>query len=763
MSLQLTTQLILWFIAAGLSTAAVVQYFAFRKKEDRQSEACKWEDLGQRIEVQEQESARLESEANRARAVIGESVEKSAELHRLQQWFLEQNAELAKAKAERELQESIRAQLVELREEKVTILAALARAQQEKSAEDANISNLSTQRHNLAAEFKGLKNEEKTLKTDIQNQKQDLSLVQSDLIGERAKLKQAKEAIESASQRLSELNTDKSTALTELERVLKEKAAETANIASLATQKANMSAEVARLRDESKSLSNEIPDRKLVLNGILNEINLKEPEHRRLEELLLKTTKSQEAAKLKFEEILGKHDLEKRSLVETQTNHHALDQECIRLKTEIGDLQKWKESLLAMLNRLQADIDRMDPQGAENDRYRDLWEPCTFPQLKLARKQVPELEALSETDRYLKSHGLVYPNRVLHAYHTALKTADMSPLTVLAGISGTGKSLLPKRYSEAMGIHMVSLAVQPRWDSPQDLFGFFNHLEKRFKATELARAMVQFEQFNRDSWALPEGWNHGREDKMLLVLLDEMNLARVEYYFSEFLSRLETRRDVNESIPSDRARADIALDMGSLRKDERSIRIYPGRNVLFTGTMNEDESTQSLSDKVVDRACVLRFGRPKQLEKATLSTTSRSPNEEGLAFKTWMNWCKKRETLTSADATTLNTWIGKLNDGMDALGKPFAHRVHQAIETYVANYPRLPGEDHLRIALADQIEQRILPKLRGIELDGNDEGFRKLKQVIAETSDRALLSAFENGQDSKSGTFHWRGLDRSDG
>lgn len=672
MSLQLTTQLILWFTAAVLSTSAVVQYFAFRKKEERLPDACEWDDLGKRIELQQKETGRLEAEANRARAVIGESVEKSAELHRLQQWFLEQNEELAKAKAERELQESIRAQLIELKE-------------------------------------------------------------------------------------------IKSTALAELERVQKEKSAETANITSLATQKANTTAEVVQLRQEEKTIKQEIQDRTLDRNLILNDINLKDTDLKRTNETLEVTTKICELAKKKFEELQSKHDGEKRSLVETQTNHHALNQECIRLKTEIGDLQKWKESLLAMLNRLQADIDRMDPQSDKNDRYRDLWEPCTFPALKLARKQVPELEALTETDRYLKSHGLVYPNRVLYAYHTALKTADMSPLTVLAGISGTGKSLLPKRYSEAMGIHMVSLAVQPRWDSPQDLFGFFNHLEKRFKATELARAMVQFEQFNRDSWALPEGWNHGREDRMLLVLLDEMNLARVEYYFSEFLSRLETRRDVKESIPSDRARADIALDMGSLRKDERSIRIYPGRNVLFTGTMNEDESTQSLSDKVVDRACVLRFGRPKQLEMATLNTASRSPNEEGLAFNTWMNWCKKRETLTSADATTLNTWIGKLNDGMDALGKPFAHRVHQAIETYVANYPRLPGGDHLRMALADQIEQRILPKLRGIELDGNDEGFRKLKQVIAETSDRALLNAFENGQDSKSGTFHWRGLDRSDG
>ena len=80
-----------------------------------------------------------------------------------------------------------------------------------------------------------------------------------------------------------------------------------------------------------------------------------------------------------------------------------------------------------------------------------------------------------------------------------------------------------------------------------DLFGFYNYLEKRYKATELARALVQFELFNKTNWDLPEEAEiDDRSDRMLLVLLDEMNLARTEYYFSEFLSKLETRRTVDE-------------------------------------------------------------------------------------------------------------------------------------------------------------------------------------------------------------------------
>ena len=560
---------------------------------------------------------------------------------------------------------------------------------------------------------------------------------------------------------LVKLRSEKGTVLTELEGIQRERASELANVTNLATQRANLLAEIAQTKSDLKDTKQELQDRNLERNILQNELNLKSADLKRVEELLETTGKMQEIGKKKLEEIIAKTDAEKRRLVEMETSHHALVQQCERLKVEIGDLQKWKETLLAMLSRLQAEVDRMDPQAATEDRYRDLWEPLQFPTLSLARAALPENEALTETEAYFKSHDLIYPKRVLHAFHTALKTADLSPLTVLAGISGTGKSLLPKRYAEAMGIHQVTLAVQPRWDSPQDLFGFFNHLEKRFKATELARAMVQFERHNRDDWALPKGWNHGRQDGMLLVLLDEMNLARVEYYFSEFLSRLETRRDVNDKDRFDRAKAEILLDMGSLRKDESPIRLYPSRNILFTGTMNEDESTQTLSDKVVDRACVLRFGRPKQLERRVAQSKAKTPREEGLALKHWMAWCQNR--LPASDLQKLNDWIGNLNDGMDTLGKPFAHRVHQAIISYAANYPRIQGSEHLKLALADQIEQRILPKLRGIELEGNEDGLRKLEKVIEAADDGPLLNAFRRGMDSRSGTFLWRGLDRGEG
>ena len=74
-----------------------------------------------------------------------------------------------------------------------------------------------------------------------------------------------------------------------------------------------------------------------------------------------------------------------------------------------------------------------------------------------------------------------------------------------------------------LGAQLLTLAVQPRWDSPQDLQGFYNYVEKKFKPTDLMRGLYQYK------------YNPDMQDRIVIVLLDEMNLARVEYYFSEFL------------------------------------------------------------------------------------------------------------------------------------------------------------------------------------------------------------------------------------
>ena len=160
-----------------------------------------------------------------------------------------------------------------------------------------------------------------------------------------------------------------------------------------------------------------------------------------------------------------------------------------------------------------------------------------------------------------------------------------------------------------------------------------------------------------------------------------MNLARVEYYFSEFLSRLETRRGIDQDDPRDRRKAEIALEVGlrspartngkvrnpRLPSSQPTMQLYVGTNVLFVGTMNEDETTQSLSDKVIDRANVLRFGRPARLardpaDRASNPTTkSKGELRRSLRFETWQGWVKSEDTLDGAVSEQVDHWIESLN------------------------------------------------------------------------------------------------------
>jgi hypothetical protein len=573
--------------------------------------------------------------------------------------------------------------------------------------------------------------------------------------------------VEIAKQELVALEESKKALDAKIIDLNKEIGALTGKQAAAETQLASAQAELQRLKDEFVIKSAEF---QAILADLAQKKTQAELQLRQAELLTLNAKNATTLAEKQLREVSDKlASIEKRTEDAEKKLKDILKQQK-EAEEEIQRLERQEEELRKRISELRGEVSTatLTAGGEESsaNRYEDLWKTAQFQPIKLEVRKIAEADALKKAKKYIADCGLTFPDRVINAFHASLKTADMSPLVVLAGISGTGKSELPMRYAEGMGIHLVSLAVQPRWDSPNDLFGFYNHLEKRYKATELARAMIQFERYNWRNWPLPENWHqeNGKSEGMLLVLLDEMNLARVEYYFSEFLSKLETRRGVNVAKESDRAKAEIALDMGSLKLDEKAIKIYPDKNVLFAGTMNEDESTQSLSDKVLDRACVMRFGRPRDLTIRPEASRARpSVNLEGLTYRQWEEWCNCK--LSSEDLDKVQKWIKRLNDIMEKLNRPFGHRVGQAIAQYVANYPRdnMVNDPikRLNFAMADQIEQRILPKLRGIDLEEQSGHIAEIRALVDELKDASLLKAFDASSNKEANTFIWRGVDRS--
>ncbi len=363
-----------------------------------------------------------------------------------------------------------------------------------------------------------------------------------------------------------------------------------------------------------------------------------------------------------------------------------------------------------------------------------------------------EIEALERVSGWLDNLGLEYHKRVQFAFHTAMKSNETTQMAVLAGISGTGKSQLPRQYAAAMGIGFLQVPVQPRWDSPQDLMGFYNYIEGRFRPTDMVRALYQMDAVNNPDTSLG--------DRMLLVLLDEMNLARVEYYFSDFLSRLESRPAFDRvKDAGQRKDAEVELEI-PMPAGCQTPRIFPGYNLLFAGTMNEDESTQSLSDKVVDRANVLRFAAPK----AVIRRTAGEPLQDyrALPLSRFRKWVRPIG-LVERDQRVIEG-IDRMSVIMKSFKRPFGHRLGRAIMAYAANYPEIQGADRTTVALADQVEMRLLPKLRGIEVDLADAALDDLRRFVEEhlhdhTLGEAINDAVEAARGG-TGQFVWPGVTR---
>jgi predicted nucleic acid-binding Zn-ribbon protein len=426
------------------------------------------------------------------------------------------------------------------------------------------------------------------------------------------------------------------------------------------------------------------------------------------------------------------------------------------LEARIEELQKERDGLHQKLTGIAASGDEGElTEEQANRAVEDLWKEPTslfdggLAILRSERDIGSESEALEGVTSYLEELGLVFNDALIKQFHTSLKISRISPLTVLAGISGTGKSLLPQCYAEAMGMPFLKVAVQPRWDSPQDLLGFYNFLEKRYKATEFARALAFMDTNSQNRASISEPM----DDRMLLVLLDEMNLARVEYYFSEFLSRLEGRPAPGETdeVLLRPCRIEIELPLG----EREPLSIYPSQNTLFVGTMNEDESTQALSDKVLDRGNAIRFKRPERLV-TKLEDREARPLDEFLEFETWTSWY--RPELPDSKRVTLDDNLNTINDCLEDLGRPFGFRVYQAIYAYAANHPDVNNSGSEDEALSAMLTMRILPKLRGIEL--GTSGQRAVNEIASlvdnKLNDVPLAEAIRDsvGED---GMFTWKG------
>lgn len=288
-----------------------------------------------------------------------------------------------------------------------------------------------------------------------------------------------------------------------------------------------------------------------------------------------------------------------------------------------------------------------------------------------------EKELLENIKQYIWGRGYYFDDETIYNYHISLKTR---PFVILAGLSGTGKTKLSQLYAEALGQreHYKRLAVRPNWSDDRYLLGHFNTLTRQY----ITEPAVDF---------LLEA--HADADNLYFLCLDEMNLAHIEYYFSQFLSAMEA------DTPDERRLDLFSKRLAGETNVPPELTIPP--HLLFTGTINVDETTQSISDKVIDRANTIEFF---EVDLARMPDPQDMPEPVKISALTWQSYrATKPDKRYDAQVIAINAILNKAHLGI-------GYRILREIQMYLANSEGLLAPE---VAFDLQIKQRILPRIHG--------------------------------------------------
>ena len=274
--------------------------------------------------------------------------------------------------------------------------------------------------------------------------------------------------------------------------------------------------------------------------------------------------------------------------------------------------------------------------------------------------------------------GLYYDIKTVRSFVSGLA---VSRLVIFQGMSGTGKTSLACAFGDFLTNPSVLIPVQPSWKEKTDLVGYFNEFTKNYNETEL----------------LAKIYEAGGNGKMYITVLDEMNIARVEYYFAEFLSVLEMpdpeRRlieIVSDSVPGDPERI---ID-GKVKLPE---------NMWYIGTANNDDSTMAISDKVYDRAMIIDLDR-RALPFDAPEVEAYPVSYE--KFASLIKQAKRRYGLTLRNRRRIEQLDSYL---IENLGITFGNRIMRQIEGYVPVYVACGGSE--LEAIDTVLAKKVLRKL----------------------------------------------------
>ena len=275
-------------------------------------------------------------------------------------------------------------------------------------------------------------------------------------------------------------------------------------------------------------------------------------------------------------------------------------------------------------------------------------------------------------------HGLYYDIEDIRRFIAGMSVSHM---LILQGMSGTGKTSLAHAIGSFVDNSSTIIPVQPMWKERTDLIGYYNEFTRRFNETLLLTKMYEANYSN----------------DIYVTVLDEMNIARVEYYFAEFLSLLE--------LPNPDERY---LDVVSDKWDNDPVQLKDGRiklptNMWFVGTANNDDSTFLISDKVYDRAMILDLDQKTERFVAPPTEKMIISAEE---FDILVESAKKEYEISARNRRRLELFDEYL---ISHFHVTFGNRIMKQILTYIPVYIACGGDE--LFALDDILSKKVIRKL----------------------------------------------------
>lgn len=288
-------------------------------------------------------------------------------------------------------------------------------------------------------------------------------------------------------------------------------------------------------------------------------------------------------------------------------------------------------------------------------------------------------DALAEIKNYIFARGFDYPDGLIENFYLSLKS---KPFVILAGTSGTGKTRLVKLFAEAIGAAFKLVSVRPDWSDGSDLFGHPD-LNGNFIPGPVCSAF-------------DTAINNPK--RPVFLCLDEMNLARVEYYLSDFLSVIESREKENGHVVTE-----------GIAQYENGI----PDNLYIIGTVNMDETTFPFSKKVLDRANTIEFSYVDLMPKQRTGEIFAPQNLPNSFLRTEY---LVLATDCAVDMELVEKICVELQDLNGKLVKANAHvgfRVRDEIVFYMLNNEKAGNLLSYEQAMDNEIMQKILPRIQG--------------------------------------------------